>query len=169
MASALFYFFAFFAVLFSVMVVTLAHPVPAALSLVASFFCASALFVLLNAPFLGVIQILIYVGAIVVLFLYVFMLLDLRAEGRSVGLIGRLNRTIALGVLPVAVAFLLPSLDLPGGSAAVVEGEKFGSLASVGRALLGPYALVFELISLVLLAAMIGAVVLGHRGKEESR
>jgi NADH-quinone oxidoreductase subunit J len=169
MASALFYFFASFAVLFTVMVVTLSHPIPAALSLVASFFCVSVLFVLLNAPFLGVIQILIYVGAIVVLFLYVFMLLDLRREAGSVGLIGRLNRTIALGVVPVALAFLLPALDLPGRSPAVVESETFGSLASVGRALLGPYALLFELISLVLLAAMIGAVVLGHRGKEESR
>jgi NADH-quinone oxidoreductase subunit J len=162
-AANLFYFFATLTVIFSAMVVMLRNPITAALSLVGSLFCVSALFVLLNAAFLGVIQVLIYVGAVLVLFLYVFMLLDLRGTG-DVGTFGRVIRSLVLAPVPFVLALLLPRLHLPSEGVIQVP-TSFGSVASVGKALLGPYALIFELLSIVLLAAIIGAVALGGRKK----
>ncbi len=163
-AAVLFYVFSAFAVIFALAVILLRNPVLSALSLVASFFGVSAIFVLLHAPFLGVMQILIYVGAILVLFLYVTMLLNLRKSGAFTTRDRKL-RVAGLVALPLLVSFLWLVVDVPGGEGAGVP-ETFGSLATVGVILLQPQVLVFEMISLVLLAAIIGAVVLsgGRKG-----
>ncbi|HLG19226.1 MAG TPA: NADH-quinone oxidoreductase subunit J [Bdellovibrionota bacterium] len=167
MTAGLFYLFGGAAVLFSLLVILLRNPVTSALSLVASFFAVSAIFVLLGAPFLGVIQVLVYAGAVLVLFLYVVMLLNVRIERRQVAK----QRLISLGsllLLALILAALFKVVSFPSIAPVAVK-ESFGSMASVGELLLGPYALVFELVSLVLLAAMIGAVILSTMRKEEER
>lgn len=165
MAMLLFYLFGGLAVLFTALVVLLRNPVTSALSLAASFFAVAAVFVLLHAPFLAVIQVLVYAGAILVLFLYVVMLLDLRKEREGVKLSGRILRLVGLGLIPLALCILVPYLRLPEANVEVVA-DSFGSMASVGKGLLGPYALAFEGVTLVLLGAMIGVIVLAPNRKE---
>lgn len=165
MATYLFYLVATLALLFTGMVVLLRNPITAALSLVASFFCVSILFILLHAPFLGVIQVLVYAGAIMVLFLYVVMLLDLRSEQSSFTVLEKGVRWLALALVPVLLLSLIPALNLSDDTL-LPPSDSFGSIASVGRSLLGPYALAFEVVSLILLAAMIGVVVLVPRKKK---
>jgi NADH-quinone oxidoreductase subunit J len=161
--AALFYLAAALAVIFTGMVILLRNPVTSALSLVASFFCVSVLFVLLQAPLLAVIQILIYAGAVLVLFLYVLMLLDLEPEEPAWGRIGRILRPAALGIVPLLLIPLLPLLKVPDGGDPFAAHESFGSLRSVGKNLLGPHALVFEALSLILLVGMVGVILLAPR------
>ncbi len=162
MEAIIFYIFSGFAVLFSLMVILLKNPVTSALSLVASFFCVSGIFFLLHASFLGVIQILIYAGAIVVLFLYVLMLLNIKKEDL---IENKMERRLGYGgkaLVLVLVLFAFQVIDLPTSSTMQVR-ESFGTVASFGQELLGPFAIVFELVSLVLLAAILGVVALISR------
>lgn len=166
MTAGVFYAFAGFAVLFSLLVILLRNPITSALSLVASFFCVSGIFVLLHAPFLGVIQILIYAGAILVLFLYVLMLLNVKREKVREYTYGRIAKFIGLIALPVVLLISYTGFDLPEFGNGAVD-SNFGSVSSVGLQLLGPYALLFELISLVLLAAILGVVVVTAKQRGE--
>lgn len=124
------------------------------------------MFVLLHAPFLGVIQILIYTGAILVLFLYVTMLLNVQG-GKLTDTRSRASRVAPWVALPLLLAFLFHVVDFPEGEPASVS-ESFGSIATVGELLLSPYMLIFEFVSLVLLAAIIGAVILSAKPKKGS-
>lgn len=162
MTVFLFYVFALLALAGALgMVLNLRNTVAAAMSLVVTMIALGAIYVLLEAHLIAVIQILVYAGAIVVLFLFVVMLLNLRQENlpapRSLGL-------KTLGVLAVAggfvafVRFLVPALPE---TQALPEG--FGSYRYVGRALFTDFVLPFEVTSLLLLAAIVGAVVLAKR------
>ncbi len=165
MAAAAFYLFAVLTVFFAFLVIAVKNPVTSALSLVASFFGVAGLYVLLHAPFLGIVQILIYAGAILVLFLYVTMLLNLRVSddlfthaAKRRWIAGGVTLFVAIVLSAVSSGYLPPNREPQDG---------FGSLESVGRLLLGPYALVFELVSLVLLVGIVGVVVLARRGGTE--
>jgi len=143
------------------MVLNVRNTVAGALSLVATMVSLGGIYVMLEAYLIGVLQILVYAGAIVVVFLFVVMLLTLRddrfASGRQWGtkLVGA-----ALGVaLAVGLVGLLPaSLPAP---AALPEG--FGGYEALGALLFTDYVLAFEVTSLLLLAAMVGAVILARR------
>lgn len=164
MKENLFYIFAAITVIFSVMVILLKNPIASGLSLVASFFCVSAIFILFHAPFMGMIQILIYTGAIMVLFLYVMMLLNLEHPETPKGF-RKYSRYIWIAVLPIL--FLLGKAML--GVTELNEHahvETFGSIKSIGNLLLGPYVFVFEAVSFVLLAAMVGVVVLTSKRRD---
>src|SRR3954468_9637502 len=100
MPAVLFYIFAVMTLLFGVAVVACRNPVASALSLVVSFAGLAALFVSLDAYFIGVIQILVYAGAVMVLFLFIIMLLDLRAEERR-----SINLVAFIGGSVVALTF----------------------------------------------------------------
>src|SRR5215213_3040618 len=100
MSPILFWVFALLMLVFAVSVVLNRNPVASALSLVVSFLGLAALFVGLDAFFIGVIQVLVYAGAVMVLFLFIIMLLDIRAEKRR-----RLNGLATVGGLLVALAF----------------------------------------------------------------
>jgi NADH-quinone oxidoreductase subunit J len=165
--AILFYVFSSIAVIFALMVILLRNPVTSALSLVASFFGVSGVFILLRAPFLGVIQILIYAGAILVLFLYVTMLLNIRGISADVKrpLYLRLGSISLAGLIFVLLlGFVTPILN----GRPDVANESFGSIEAVGAVLLGPNALLFELVSLILLVGMIGTVVLSRKEREEA-
>lgn len=162
--SVMFYFFGLVAVLSAVSVVVQRNPIASALSLVVCFFALAAVYVLLDAHFVAVVQVLVYAGAIMVLFIFVIMLLNIRESGPTPwGVLS--NRAIlglmASGLLGVgAIAALdgvehTPMAELP---------ADYGTIASIGRVLFsGPYLLPFEAVSLLLTVGMVGAVVLAKR------
>lgn len=162
MIELLFYVFAALAVAGALgMVLNVRNTVAGALSLVVTMISLGGVYVLLEAYLIGVLQILVYAGAIVVLFLFVVMLLNLRHDEftpeRQRGL-----KVVAsvLGVVVLASLLGLVSVEL-GPAAALPEG--FGGYRAVGAQLFTDYVLVFEATSLLLLAAMVGAVILAKR------
>jgi len=166
--TSLFYLFGILMLASAIMTVASRSAVAAAVWLIFSFVCAAGIFALLAAPFLAILQILIYAGAIMVLFLFVIMMLQgpvLPAEERR-----RSPLKLALLTLPpAAVAVTLISwltrgriVGFPEGSPAVS-----GTAEAVAGLLLNRYLLAFELISVVLLVAIIGAMALGR--KEEDK
>jgi NADH-quinone oxidoreductase subunit J len=136
--------------------------VAAAVWLVLSFVCAAGIFALLAAPFLAILQILIYAGAIMVLFLFVIMMLQgpvLPAEAARV-----VAWRKALLTLPAAaVAVILIGWAARGREATFGATPVTGTAAAVASLLLNRYLLAFELISIVLLVAIVGAVALGRK------
>jgi len=162
MNLALFYAFAAIAVLGALgMVLNLRNTVAGALSLVGTMVALGAIYVQLDAYLIGAFQVLIYAGAIVVLFLFVVMLLNLRDEQFSLAR-GRVGKAIGIGLgLVVLVQFLMLLPDSLAAPAAV--GEDYGGYRQVGLVLFRDYVLAFEVTSLLLLGAMVGAVILAKR------
>ena len=155
----LFYPLAFLVTLGALGVVLARNPLHGALWLVCSFFFLSAVYVLLGAHFVGILQIMVYAGAIMVLFLFVIMLLalsDAELGERRVTVFKILGSVFALGGIGIAVRLLLraPTTALPAIPA------DFGTVAAVGQRLFTELPLQFESVSLLLLAAIAGAVVL---------
>jgi len=170
-----FYLFAIIAVASALAFVTRKSPVAAALWLVNTMFNLAALYVMLDAPFLGVIQVLVYAGAIMVVFLFVIMLLNLghpSAITDSRGLwwkltAGLLGIALLAQILTMSGARLPEALTLPENSLAN-EVARTGAITPVAGPLFNQYLLAFEVTSILLLAAVVGAVVLGKR-KERQR
>jgi NADH-quinone oxidoreductase subunit J len=136
------------------------NPVHSVLYLIITFFVIAAHYVLLNAQFLAIVHVIVYAGAIMVLFLYVIMLLNLNqeAEPHKSNLI-RFAATISAGLLLLVLVGTLKGTDqMLVQSAAPVE---VGLVKSLGRVLFKEYMLPFEISSILLLAAMVGAVMLG--------
>jgi NADH-quinone oxidoreductase subunit J len=159
MVMLVFYLVALLAVASAVVAVSHKSPVVNVLSLVVTFFCVAVNYALLGAGFLAAAQILIYAGAILVLFLFVIMLLNV--EGPAQADDRPFQRVAGLATVTVIA---LAGLALPfAARAAVRPGAVAGDVNAIGKALLGPYALAFELITVVLLAAMVGAMVLVKR------
>jgi NADH-quinone oxidoreductase subunit J len=159
-----FYLFGLIAVASALLFVTRKSPVAAALWLVNTMFALAALYVMLDAQFVGAIQVLVYAGAIMVVFLFVVMLLNLGTgdlpDFRS-------NR-IRLGAGVVAVAMLAELLVLSRGSLPRIEANTVAEanvIAPVAELLFTEHLLAFEITSVLLLVAVVGAVVLAKRGK----
>jgi NADH-quinone oxidoreductase subunit J len=159
-----FYTLAILAVALGVVVVTRRSPISSAIALVASFFCLAGMYALLDAHFVAIIQVLVYAGAIMVLFIFVIMLLNLRFEGPEViphlapRIIGGLGAVGLVGTGLVVAASALTDQPLE------ARPPDFGTIAQVGQVMFGgTYLLPFEVASALLTVAMIGAVVLGKR------
>jgi NADH-quinone oxidoreductase subunit J len=158
----LFWFFAAFTVISAVGVILAKSPMTSAMCLVASFFFLAGIYVLLWAHTIAVLQVLVYAGAIMVLFLFVIMLLSLTEaslRGPKLTFTSVVGAAVALGLF----AFLFISFrQMSGQSMAVLtanQAQSFGTLRELGRLLYTTYLLPFEAISLLLLAAIVGAVV----------
>ncbi len=160
METVVFYATAVIALASALVAVSHRNPVVNVLSLVVTFFCIAVNFALLGAAFLAAAQVLVYAGAILVLFLFVVMLLNApelppasepRPFQRGAGLL--LAVLTGLGALAVAATIhsAAPSPAMP------------SSVQDIGRALIGPYLFAFELVSVLLLAALVGALVLVKR------
>lgn len=141
-------------------VIVARSPMSAAMSLVASFFFLAGIYVLLWAHTIAVLQILVYAGAVMVLFLFVIMLLSLQEPGpRSPVTVSRViggGSAIGLGAVLV---YVLSSLDGGRPELTGAEAARFGTIARMGELIYGTYLFPFEAVSLLLLAAMVGAVV----------
>ncbi len=145
-------------------VVLFRNPVNSAMSLVLSFLALAALYVTLDAFFIGIIQVLVYAGAVMVLFLFIIMLLDLKAEARR-----RLNVAALGGGLAVLAGFILlvvqvvkslPAARLP---FPPLAGADHSDVAEVGRALFSNFNLPFQVIGVLLLVSTVGVVILSRR------
>ena len=164
----IFYIFAALSVFGALGVLFLKNPIHCALSLVGTFFCLGSIYVMLNAEFVAVIQVLIYAGAIMVLFLFVLMLLSSRDMKMS---LNNWNAgKILAGLLPIGIfaqiAFLFSGNELkigPKGEYPIEVVEEIGSIALIGRLLFTEYILSFEIIVILLLVAVIGAVVIAKK------
>ena len=160
MAEAVaFYMFSGLMLLAALSVVVNRQPIYSVLSLLVVMFCLAALFVMLGAYFIAALQILLYAGAVLVLFLFVVMLLNLAPEALSRMRIFTLRGagTVAAVFLFVCLARILTSMREP------ADGEAHGTVEAVGRELFSAYLLPFELTSFIILAAIIGAVTLAKR------
>ncbi|MFZ5475558.1 MAG: NADH-quinone oxidoreductase subunit J [Myxococcota bacterium] len=162
MEAWLFYIFSIVAVLAGLRTISATNPIASALSLVVCFFCLAADYVLLDAHFVAVIQVLVYAGAIMVLFIFVIMLLNMREDLSASGVLTprAIAGLAAAGLLGVGLVAGLERVH--GAPASLPDG--FGSIASVGRLMFGgPYLLPFEVVSVLLTVAVVGAVVLAKR------
>ncbi len=163
MLTALFYYFAFATVVSSIFTVGLRSPVYCTLALLSTFLHVAGIFVLLHAEFLAAIQIIVYVGAVLVLYLFILMLLDLKSNEafmhRQVwwavffGLVILVQ--ILIGLFRSPIMNTLPYV--------VPADEVIGNTQAVGLALFNKYLLPFEIVGLILLGAVIGAMVLAKK------
>src|SRR5579862_9798843 len=164
----LFYAFGALAIGASIAVIAQRNPIYSVLLLIASFGALSGLYVLLDAPFVAVIQIIVYAGAIMVLFLFVVMLLNAPHEDTDLDL--RAHPLLHPGAMRLggllAVALVLElvwALTKNGGEAGAFPGAAVSSVREIGRTLFADYAFPFEVTSVLILVAMVGAVVLARR------
>jgi len=159
--AILFWFFSIAMLLCGALVIFNRNPVTSAMFLILLFFFMAGLFVLLEAFFLAAIQVLVYAGAVMVLFLFVIMLLDIKATSRR-----QFNLLALVGGLAVAAAFvweLALILSQPMQPLATGTADLHGSLDQVVKPLFTNYMLPFEVTALLLLVAMIGVVLLSKK------
>src|SRR5688572_2555125 len=169
MDQVFFFYFALVIAASSVLVVAMRNPIYSALSLLIMFFHVAGLYVTLHAEFLAAVQVIVYAGAILVLYLFVVMLLNVKREERYhgqlplAGLLGAMLLTeLLLLVLQhrgSAVAPATAPADMVGG---------FGNTEAIGEVLYSTYLFPFEVASLILLVAMIGAIILAKKDVIES-
>ncbi|HET6613329.1 MAG TPA: NADH-quinone oxidoreductase subunit J [Kofleriaceae bacterium] len=170
--ALLFWLFALMAVGGSVFVITRRNLVSAVMGMVGTFFAIAALYVMLYAHFLAAIQVLVYAGAIMVLFVFVVMILN-RSEDEPWAMSGLLGKGLAGIALVYLVARLIgvlwtikdhaQALPAPGPT---VSGNDFGSTQAVGHVLFSSYLFPFEAVSLVLLIAVVGAIAIARPGQK---
>jgi NADH-quinone oxidoreductase subunit J len=164
MNAFLFWLFAFVMLVFGAAVIINRNPIASALSLVICFMGLSALFMSLDAFFIGIIQVLVYAGAVMVLFLFIIMLLDLRMEQRR-----KMNVVAFAGGIAVALAFFIQVYSVIGQLSAAKEGfpplasAKTDDVHNIGFLLFTNYNLPFQIIGVLVLVATIGVVVLSKR------
>lgn len=174
--TVIFYVFACITLASAVMVVSVRNPVHAVLALILAFFNAAGLFVLLGAEFVAMILVIVYVGAVAVLFLFVVMMLDIDFAMLRQGVRKALPLGILVGLVLVAelvlaaIGWQLPPAALSPAMPPVVAGAtEVSNTQAIGAVLYTHYALLFQASGLVLLVAMIGAIVLTLRHRPDVR
>ncbi len=161
MSQYIFYFLSFLAILSALMVVVSKNPVHSVLYLIITFFAIAGHYVLLNAQFLAAVHIIVYAGAIMVLFLYLIMMLNLNAEVEPhKTVMQKIAATVAGGILMIVLVGALKNVSPATGD--VVNNEA-GLIKNLGHTLFNDFALPFEVSSILFLAAMVGAVMLGKK------
>jgi NADH-quinone oxidoreductase subunit J len=164
MNAFLFWLFAIIMLVFGAAVIINRNPIASALSLVMCFLGLSALFMSLDAFFIGIIQVLVYAGAVMVLFLFIIMLLDLRKEQRR-----KMNIIAFAGGVAVALAFFIQIYFVIGQLSSAKQpfpplaAAKIDDVHNVGLLLFTNYTLPFQIIGVLVLVATIGVVVLSKR------
>jgi NADH-quinone oxidoreductase subunit J len=171
LTAGFFYLFAVLAIASATMVIVARNPVHAVLFLILTFFNAAGLFILLGAEFLAMLLVIVYVGAVAVLFLFVVMMLDVDFAELRAGFIK--NAPVGLLVAGIVLAELIAlfvtgaASGLPSSMPAPAPGvETLTNTEQIGRVLYTKYVYFFQAAGLVLLVAMIGAIVLTLRHRE---
>jgi len=169
LAALAFYLFAFILIASAVMVIAARNPVHSVLFLILAFFNAAGLFVLLGAEFLAMILVVVYVGAVAVLFLFVVMMLDIDFAELKRGTLQYLPFGALVGLILVAELVMAGSAWVlkPATKTALGSATPPGitNTAALGRILYTDYVYYFQIAGLVLLVAMIGAIVLTLRAR----
>src|SRR3990172_10544092 len=157
-----FYIFAIAAVVSALAVITLRNAVHSAIFLMVCFLQVAAIFILLRSPFLAAVQVFIYLGAVMVLFLFVVMILDIKKAQMEA--FAPANKWLMCVITPlIAVEFMVVIM---GGSLSgfpLRGGGKETTIQAIGHALFTEYLLPFELVSILLLVAMVGAIVMAKK------
>jgi len=159
----LFWFLSVLALFSAIMVVVSKNPVHSVLWLIIVFFAISGHYILLNAQFLAIVNLIVYAGAIMVLFLFVIMLMNLNADTepqKNKWL--KIAGVIAGGALLLVLVAALKEADLKNNIAEVNSGE-IGLIHNLGMVLFRDYVIPFEISSILFLSAMVGAVVIAKR------
>ena len=168
MATFVFLYFAAVIVMAASLVVVVRNPIYSALSLLVMFFHVAGLYVTLHAEFLAAIQIIVYAGAILVLYLFVVMLLNVKRE-EQFNQQGPVALFLGVVLLTEAVLLTVSRGFTVGTPAPGRKGSAVGNTESIGEVLYSTYLFPFEIASLILLVAMIGAVILSKKGIMESQ
>lgn len=167
-SEIIFYVLAVLSVISGIAVVSAKNPVHSVLFLIVTFFCIAGQYLLMNAQFLFVVQIIVYAGAIMVLFLFVLMLLNLSKETEpNKSNLMKMIATISAGLLMVTmVGAFRNSLELAPTNQAI---EGMGLVKNLGKVLFKDFVVPFEVSSILFLAGMVGAVLLGKRDPQEKQ
>ena len=165
-----FYVFAAVTTLSALSVITVKNSVHAALFLVLSFFSTACLWILLQAEFLGLVLVLVYVGAVMVLFLFVVMMLDINAEKLREGFARHVPIGLAVAVVMVAEMVMLigahPNAHSTAAVADPAEAAHLSNTAWISQALFSQYTLPFEIAALILTVAVVAAILLTLRRRD---
>ena len=170
-----FYLFAFFAVAAAVMVISARNPVHSVLFLILAFFNSAGLFVFMGAEFLAMILVVVYVGAVAVLFLFVVMMLDINFVELRQGFLQYLPLGALVGLILLAELLLVGGAWVVAPEADAVAAvpipplEEIHNTAALGNVLYTRYVYLFQVAGLILLVAMIGSIVLTLRRREGVR
>ena len=165
-----FYFLSAILIAASLRVITARNPVHAALHLILAFFTCGGIWSLLQAEFLAIAIILVYVGAVMVLFLFVVMMLDINIDRVREGFWNYLPLGALLGILMVIeMGMILGSKYLQVPATDVMTAGGVSNTKSIGALMFSDYVYPFELASIVLLVGMIAAIVLTYRGPKKTK
>ena len=164
----LFFIFGGVSLIGAISVISFRHPIYSALALIVTFFAQAGLFLLLGAHFVAAVQVIVYAGAIMVLFLFVIMLLNLGTLSLKGVLSGKLKGfAIILGILLAIEGIYIAVTTLGNSNNAIassdVPADTSYAISDIGELLFNKYLLPFEVTSLILLAALIGVIVLVKR------
>jgi NADH-quinone oxidoreductase subunit J len=170
-ATIAFYLFAFFTIAPAVAVIFARNPVHSVLWLILAFFNAAGLMLLLGAEFIAMLVVIVYVGAVAVLFLFVVMMLDIDFSQLRSGFTRNLpfGIIVALVLLAEVIVAINASRAGPVISGQVIPAAKQPNIVALGQLLYSRYLYPFEIAGLILLVAMIGAIVLTHRQRRDTR
>jgi len=168
--TLVFFFLSAILIVASLRVITARNPVHAALHLILAFFTCGGIWALLQAEFLAIALILVYVGAVMVLFLFVVMMLDINIDRIRQGFWSYLPLGAVLGILMVLEMRLVLGnkyFQVPAAEAVTPAG--ISNTKEIGRLMFSEYVYPFELASIILLVGMIAAIVLTYRGPKKSK
>jgi NADH-quinone oxidoreductase subunit J len=167
--SAIFYAFAAVLLLSGLRVITARNPVHGALFLVLAFFTAAGLWLLLRAEFLAIALVVVYVGAVMVLFLFVVMMLDINLERVREGFWRNLPLALLVGVIMVWEMIAVVAYRYWGTGTPQVQPLNYSNTRALGLVLYTDYAYAFEIAAVILLVAIIAAIALTLRRRKDSR
>lgn len=157
-----FYVIAFLSIVFSLLVIFAKNPVHSVLYLILTFFTFTIHYILLNAQFLAVVNFIVYMGAIMVLFLFVMMLLNLNKDTEpGKHYLVKIAGVVAGGCLLVTIVASVKALGKS--QPIILENTNLGLVKNLGKVLFGEFLLPFEVSSVLLLSAMVGAVLLAKK------
>ena len=162
--TILFYFLSVLALGSAIMVVLSRNPVHSVLWLIVTFFAISGHYILMNAQFIGIVNLIVYAGAIMVLFLFVIMLMNLNTESepkKNKWL--KLAGVVAGGCLLLVMVAALKTAETNNAMVQLKDGD-IGLIKELGKTLFTDYVVPFEISSILFLSAMVGAVVIGKKG-----
>ena len=164
MLTILFWVFSVLMLASAAAVVLFRNPVNSAMSLVLSFLALAALFVTLDAYFIGIIQVLVYAGAVMVLFLFIIMLLDLKAEARrKLNIAALVGGLAVLGGFVVLIIQVVKTLPTSSDHFPTLARTGYSDVYDVGMTLFSGFNLPFQIIGVLLLVATVGVVILSRR------